>query len=87
MVPLPAAANGSAKEEEELDGKFLKVGLSMLGDICCLDAPVPNSDGDSAFLVSPVHGVPPSDVSGKINSVGSKAAKPNAWCDVVVAGK
>lgn len=87
LVPLHAAVNGFAEDEEELDGNMNRVNVSTLDDICCPDAPVANSDGDSAFLVSPVRGVPPSDVSGKINSVGSKAAKPNAWFDVVVAGK
>ena len=62
------------------------VAVTLLGDMCCLDAPVENNDGDSACLVSPVDGVPPSDVVGKINAVDTKAAEPDAYCAVVAAG-
>ena len=78
MVPISATVNRLAEEEEELDGKFHVVDVTMLDDICCLDAPVANNDGDSAFLVSPVDGVPPSDIAGKTNAVGTKGEAPDA---------
>ena len=58
----------------------------MLDNICCLDAPVANNDGDSASLLSTVDGVPPLDVAGKINAVDTKAEALDACCVVVAAG-
>ena len=78
LVPLPAAVNGTAEEEEELDGKFSEVDRSMLDNMSCLDAPITNNEGDSPFLASPVDGVPLSDVACIINAVGTKAAVPAA---------
>ena len=78
LVPISATVNRLAEEEEELDGKFHVVDVTMLDDICCLDAPVANNDGDSEFLVSSVDGAPPSDIAGEITTVGTKVGVSDA---------
>ena len=69
-----ADADGSAEEEENIDGKSHVVDEAM----CCSNTPVACNEMDSAFLVSPVDWATYWDVTGEINVVGFKAAVPGS---------